>query len=105
MRSRNLINALEPHLPPRKRILGIPNELKVNKTCIALQGGPPFGHEPLTALEQWKAFRHWPLCKWLVSNRYMVNRDSLTLQYSLKRIITLLSIQIKFKLEFKLTLT
>jgi len=72
---RNLINALELHLPPRKRTLGIGNELKVNKICIALQGGPPFGHEPLTALEQWKASRHWPLCKWLVSNRYVVNRD------------------------------
>jgi len=104
MRSRNLINALEPHLPPRKRILGIPNELKVNKTCIALQGGPPFGHESLTALEQWKASRHWPLCKWLVSNRPMWSIGTLS-QYSLKIIITLLSIQIKFKLEFKLTLT
>jgi len=34
--TRNLVNALEPHLPPRKRTLGISNELKVNKTYIAL---------------------------------------------------------------------
>jgi len=43
-------------------------------------GWPPFGHEsighePLTALEQWKASRHRLL--WLVvSNRDVVNRDT-----------------------------
>jgi len=42
-------------------------------------GWCPFGHvaidhQPLTALEQWKASRHRPL--WLVSNRYVVNRNA-----------------------------
>jgi len=45
-----------------------------------LSGWPPFGHEsighePLIALEQWKASRHRSL--WLVvSNRDVVNRDT-----------------------------
>lgn len=35
--TRALVEALEPHLPPRRRALGIPNELKVKKICIVLK--------------------------------------------------------------------
>jgi len=40
------------------------------------EGWPPFGHEPFTALEQWKASRHRSLW-FVVSNRDMANRDTL----------------------------
>jgi len=35
-------------------------------------GWPPFGHEPLTALEQWKASRHRSL--WLVVSNWFVSK-------------------------------